>query len=378
MKNTKRVEARAIDVGYWNVKSTLGRRPSSDGSNAIACEMFPSLAPRLVCDPTKFADSSVGSRKTDSGGCYVDIDGVSYFVGRDAVLHTTGYEPRPVLDDYCLTPKYKALLKGALYYMALAEDADHLVIDQVVVGLPLSTFAQHRVALEELVKGEHVMRRSGGGASSTVRVTVDSVQAIVQPQGALLHHGVKRGGKMPEGGTLVVDVGGGTLDWFNCRSTARGPQANWQRSGAYPKAMLACAYAVANAIDPTWKDQFEIVERIDTAIRTNAGSFTVAGQQYEMEHYRSHVTAVLEEATAAMFASVGGVASLDLILVTGGGGAVVYNFLSQKHPKLKPVLHVDRGEGESDDSGHVDASQSIFSNVRGFQIAAEGLARAAR
>jgi len=51
--------------------------------------------------------------------------------------------------------------------------------------------------------------------------------------GALVNYGLKMNGKL-DGVALVVDPGGGTLDWY----VASKVKSSWPRLGAYPMAML--------------------------------------------------------------------------------------------------------------------------------------------
>jgi plasmid segregation protein ParM len=341
------VDVRAIDVGYFSTKLTLGRKMAGDGST-IATALFPSLAPRL---PASMSLQTALHAKPD--GAVVNVSDVNYFVGRDAILYSSGREPREVLADYSMTDKYHALMAGAFHYIAKDANAtSELVIRHLVLGLPLNTFGENRDKLAARAMGEHILPDpSTPGAMR--RVTVERASVIVQPQGALVSYGATHNHIFKEGWVLVVDPGGGTLDWY----VARGRLPNWQRSGAYPKSMLACAYAVADRIDPTWRDNFEIIERIDKAIRDRAPSFTTAGNVYELAPFMSGIEAVLKESTDKMVAKLGSLDNLDLILFTGGGAKVYYEFFKSRYPKLANILRMDE--------------DSVFSNVKGFHVAGE-------
>jgi plasmid segregation protein ParM len=341
------VDVRAIDVGYFSTKLTLGRKMAGDGST-IATALFPSLAPRL---PASMSLQTALHAKPD--GAVVNVSDVNYFVGRDAILYSSGREPREVLADYSMTDKYHALMAGAFHYIAKDANAtSELVIRHLVLGLPLNTFGENRDKLAARAMGEHILPDpSTPGAMR--RVTVERASVIVQPQGALVSYGATHNHIFKEGWVLVVDPGGGTLDWY----VARGRLPNWQRSGAYPKSMLACAYAVADRIDPTWRDNFEIIERIDKAIRDRAPSFTTAGNVYELAPFMGGIEAVLKESTDKMVAKLGSLDNLDLILFTGGGAKVYYEFFKSRYPKLANILRMDE--------------DSVFSNVKGFHVAGE-------
>lgn len=342
---------RAIDVGYFNVKFTLGRK-QQDGQWPIAAGMFPAMAPRLA---TSTPRGSLGSARQD--GYVIEVEGVDYFVGNDFNFSSTGIEPRPIADNYCTTAKYLALLRGALQHMAHdagAGDNAEVVVRHLVVALPLNTFPKYKAVLADRVRGEHLVKLDGG---ATRRFTVERVSVIVQPHGALLNFGVAAKGDM-QGWTLVVDPGGGTLDWY----VANKDRANWPRSGAYPKAMLACAYAVADQVEPAWRDQHEIIDRIDRAIRDRHPSFRVGPRDFEMAKFQSTVEAVLEESVEKMFAKVGPTEDIGQILLTGGGAAVFHRFLEKRRPQLRDLLYSD-----------VDP---VYSNVRGFHIYGELMQRA--
>lgn len=240
--NVLRLGARAVDVGYYNVKFTLGLGGNGD-QKAIATDMFPALAPRLAEGER---DHGPSAGKLD--GCTVEVDGATYFVGKDVEHNASGTEPRPVSEEYSLTAKYLALLRGALHYIAVATEAPEVIITHLVVGLPLHTYSRYRGPLAKRATGEHWL----GTASCGRRVTVENVHVIPQPQGALFNFAK---GSALDGVALVVDPGGGTLDWF----VASKEKPNYPRSGAYPKAMLACSYAVADAIDPRWRDQYGVI-----------------------------------------------------------------------------------------------------------------------
>jgi len=109
-------DVRAIDVGYFNVKFTHGRRRQEDGTSPIVTDIFPALAPVVSGEVLGLRDAH-----KKAAGTVVQIDGVHYYVGKDVDTYARGIEPREVSDDYCTTAKYLALLRGALNAMANEE-----------------------------------------------------------------------------------------------------------------------------------------------------------------------------------------------------------------------------------------------------------------
>ena len=346
-KGFKSVDVRSVDIGHFNVKGTHGRRNGNNGDSEIITFMFPALAPVLSGPKLAFAQDQRSTK-----GVVVEVNGLYHYVGEDVETTVTALEPRDFSEDYCTTGKYQALLYGSLNAMAKEEalEADGtLLIEHLVVGLPLNTYSRMKPKLLNITKGEHHLRGPDGTGRSII---VREVTVLTQPQGALYEYGHRSGGTL-SGWTLVVDAGGGTLDYLVGRPSG----INYGRSGAYPKSMLACAQAVVGSINPAWVDNLGVIHKVDEAIRNGSEHFTLLGNVYEMANYKRDVDAVLTEAVAKMLAEVGALADLDRILCTGGGGKVFYEFLAAKHPEFAKLLVLD--------------SAPVYANVRGFQIRGE-------
>lgn len=331
-----RVVTRAIDVGYHNTKFTLGKRLG----NTIAAGIFPSLAPRA--ETNRLMDTSPPQ---SADGCFVCIGSVDYFVGKASNLHVSPDEPRLLNEDYSITDKYLAMARGAMHYMSVDEGAEDLVIDLLVVGLPCNTFSKYHERLAMRMAGEHIIGRA---AQMQRRITVENVKVVPQPQGALVYWG--SAANVDSSVSLVLDAGGGTFDWF----VSQGRRALWQRVGAYPKGMLACASAVIKLIEPEWLNDHSVVEKVDAAIRNGSETFKIGQRIFETAKYRKTVDAVLEECITKMISSAGRLDTMDHILVTGGGAKVFGDFLRKQFPAIAGGVKID--------------ADPIYSNVRGFQL----------
>lgn len=346
----KSIAACAVDVGYFCVKYTLGRK--SDGrTSEIQCATFPALAPAVSANQALHAQIS-GSGEAS----LVSVKEVDYMIGKGASAFMKASEPRPVDPDYCTTEKYYALTLGALDRIAEHAGAgQETVIESLVLGLPLNTYLQYHQFVRERAMGEHLIGKTGGPVRR--RITVKNVHVMVQPHGAMVNFGARR--KL-EGTTLVVDPGGGTLDWFLVNEEH---QILWPRCGAFHQAMIHVARAIADDIKDGLQTSIGAMNAIDKALRTRSLSFMIGANEYEMERFQPLVDAVLEQSIKAMMDKAGPLDDVRRVLFTGGGALLFRSYM----------------ENNNNYKGWVNAFQMddepVFSNVRGFQIAAEELAR---
>ncbi|QHE75484.1 ParM/StbA family protein [Hydrogenophaga sp. PBL-H3] len=342
------VPARAIDVGYANTKFTCERK-RVQGQNIIRAGLFPSITGQL--QPGASFLHAPGTLGAD--GCITDVDGVQHFAGLGVTMHLRGIQPRHVMADYCTSPPYLALVHGALHYMLEDEgNPKEMEIEHLTVGLPLNNFDTYRARLIDVVRGRHAIFSPDPNVGLR-HVTVMDASVIVQPLGSLYYYGLVNSDFDTSGWNLVIDVGGGTIDFLVAFDKA----PNYVRSGAHPESMLACSTAVAKAINPNLQSQFGVVQAIDTAIRDGSESVLIAGEEFEMANYKGVITEVLRRGYEAMLNTVGALEDFQNILICGGGGAVFYDFLCEHYPALRRRLR--------------NGADSTFSNVRGFHVVSE-------
>ena len=97
--------ARAIDVGFGNVKFTKGY--DQEGKEVV-CEMFPSLAPSAA---SMGLDGYMGQRNT----VIVQAGSSKFEVGPDAMLAMNTNASRSMDIDFPLSDQYLALTRGAMH-----------------------------------------------------------------------------------------------------------------------------------------------------------------------------------------------------------------------------------------------------------------------
>lgn len=340
-----------VDVGFFSTKFTTGQLDKKGRSFEVM--QFPSVAPRIA--------GSVKAITTADrlSGVLVEVEpGALHFVGTDVyqVAPTTG--ARAVTTDYSQSSDYKALFLGALHHIAKEHGVkESLQIDTLVAGLPLSTVYTHASELATFIKGEHKVPHPMN-PETVLPVHILHAIVIAQPQGALVAHGVDAtSSSPPDFNTLVLDMGGGTFDWF----MAKGIRPNRALSGTAPIGALACAAAICDEIKPSLKDNPDIMARVDKALREGADIVRVTGRDYAMEVFEPVVSRVLADAIEQMRKSVGALDSVDKILVTGGGARLMDKAFRAALPEYAHLLEMDK--------------DPVSSNVRGFHVIAESQAK---
>ena len=319
---------RAIDVGFGNTKYTLGRH-----GEVVTCRMFPSLVPEPA-ETTAGADVLTGRRKTVK----VTVGNSTYEVGPDVERVIGTRDGRSLHRDFAMTDEYLALAHGAMTYMG----QEH--IDLLVVGLPVNASRERYQAVEERMRGEHVM---GNGRL----VNVKRVAAVAQPMGGFIDYAAKNNlmREIQQETSLLIDVGFFTLDWV----VARGPETMAGRSGGYDAGVSEILKRINTAIKKDLKCDDISINRLDHGLRD--GSIRLFGEAYEMSRWLGAGDAAINEGMNALQAKVGASDDIDNIFVCGGGGDFYVEEIRKRFPR-HAVKMVD---------------DPVFANVRGFQLLGE-------
>lgn len=332
---------RSIDVGYGNTKFT-----TSPMNSHFKCgvEVFPSIVPLA----TKSMKISGGMLSTFE---YIElgVDGGSYIVGKDAEYHADASTTRILDNEYSLTAQYMALVRGALYYMREPR------IDVLVLGLPITTYESHRERLRDRIVGSHTvpnwLRKQNPAAPENVIVQVCNVKVLPQPVGAFFNHTVPRNiyEKMRDEINLTIDVGHGTLDWF----LAQGSAMKKARCGGHPSGVSRTLSAIAAAMRVS-VGNLGVTSKLDHALQ-HSTPVKIAGKIYNLEEFESVIRTSIRSSLARMSESLGTFDDVDNILLTGGGARLFLDELQRIIPSREIIVDND----------------SIYSNVRGFQMAGE-------
>lgn len=322
----------AMDIGYGNVKFTLGRE-----GQRIDCGHFPSVAPI--------------NRGVDIGGevmarkdlTRVSVNDVEYLIGRDALLAIKTGTGRVLSADYPERDVYLALARGALAQMKRP------TIDLLVTGLPVNFHAQYWQRLEERLTGVHAYPDGS-------EVRVKKTWVIPQPVGGFLNYCLENQAynALRASNCLVIDVGFYTVDWLVCR----GLKVIDERSGSVPGGMSKLLETLALVLTQELGEPFEDINRLDIALNQQS-QLDWYGQKFDFSHLLPKVEPVINSACESLASSVGSFSDIARVVVVGGGARHYLGGI-QKLCRRNTVAEV---------------SESIYANVRGFKIAGEQKAR---
>lgn len=318
---------RSIDVGFGQTKYV-----SAASTGSIECTHFPSIAVPSMVDPNR-KPLLGGRRRTVS----IPIGSMYYEVGHEVDLAGMPSRPALSIEGYVESPEHLALLRGALHFM----DVEH--IDLLVIGLPVSMFAQRKAQVEKLASGEH---KVGKGRT----VTVARALAVAQPQGALVTYAMQQDAMdtIKHQESLIIDAGSRTFDWL----CARGLRLVSNRSHSAPYGVYNITSLIAEAIAAKIGESYEDRDAIDLALRKQK-PLTLFGEQHPIERYKPIVDSIAQEAVRAMSLSIGGKYRFDNIVLVGGGAHLFKRALRDAFPKQRLQ----------------EVAEPIYANVRGYQRA---------
>jgi PRTRC genetic system protein D len=342
------ISASAIDLGFFSTK--IASPMTGAGSTSVKTQQFPSLAP--ISTPMQDLPSF---NRPD--GCTVTVADVTYFVGSGVHQRMDGSGlTRSSNPDYSRTPEYKALFLGALWHLARSMQLGdtHLKLEHLAVGLPMASMRSHAKFLSDLCSGSHLIPGVADPASQ-FKVTIGKVHVLSQPQGAML----SMLGTTPSASQeniLVADMGGGTFDWF----LAERMVANLNKSGSHNRGMLNCSIEICKRIAPDSIGNPGMIQRIDDALREEAPSVKVAGQQVDLADSLPYALQVVESSLRQMALSIGDMGTIDRVIVAGGGAHLITKAWANVFPRYTSLLDV--------------CDDPVYANVRGFLLYARSAA----
>lgn len=329
-----------LDIGYGHTKWVTNK------NGEVKRGLFPSVAPI-----TRRERSVEGGGMNTLRTVTVRVGDNNYVVGRDAYHEADSNFARPRLADFSATESYHALMLGGL---SLCGERD---IDQLVVGLPLTTMAAYHATLQQRYQGEHVIGASY--ANRKVEVNVRNVTVTSQPAGAMIQ-AVSLNPDLRKTTNLVIDLGYFTMDFLMCD----GLRPFYARSGAVEGGMSAYYEDLSSLVGDKLADigianigkvdHFRLEEALSNAEEQNPvyklrdGSKTIDITDC-IDRSRSKLNQYLDQMVTTL-----GTSSLGLIstVVLAGGGAQL----------MLPTVRQRLGERHD----YVTVSNSQFAIANGY------------
>lgn len=344
----------AIDVGFSSTKFTYGTGTDRSGT-VILADLFPSHAVLTSESSGPSKSEQLGGATPD--GVIVEVEGAQYFVGKSVLQASSGVgNMRLAFVGYSETPQYRAMFLGALYYIAKHKQASvTMTIERLCLGLPVGAFFGYREHLQKMAEGIHEIP-SPMDPSKTIKVNVKNAIVVSQPQGAAMNYGLKLGKNMEQDRVVVLDLGGGTFDWFFLDRL----MPNFKRSGDAKMGVLSCIRAVCDKLNPAYANAPLVGERINDALVKDEKTLRVDGYEYEMSTLWPAALHVLDSGLVEMAKSVGNFSEVDSFLFAGGGAKLLQRAALQNK---SPIAGEQRK--------FVIDKDPVFSNVLGFHQLAQ-------
>jgi plasmid segregation protein ParM len=322
-----------IDIGFGFTKAFNGRE------TLVFKSIFGEAA------DIQYREQLLGSPRADEH-LHVELGGTGYFVGELAERQSNTRSFTLDQDQFIST------FARVMAVTALSRMAQKGEPVRVVTGLPISYYRRHRETIAKVLSGKHDLATvDHSGTRSEMSITISHVRAIPQPFGTLFDHMLNdlaevSGKRFVQEKVGIIDVGFRTCDCTiadRTRYSERGSQTT--------ELGIAKAYA---AIAAHLKDltgvSVELYRLYDAVAK---GGIKVRGQSIDLKP-------LVDEALGKLATSIASEVDrlwaddwdIDVILITGGGGAVLA-------PYLKPLL---QGEVQALKTGE----DQRLANVRGY------------
>ncbi|NVH76112.1 hypothetical protein FSB08_27195 [Paraburkholderia sp. JPY432] len=233
--------ALGIDVGYSSTKFSFME------NGEIVTGSFPSIALRGSRTGFGSAMESMGVREAD---LHIEIGGSVYLINTSEPEIITSSAIRTENDEFPTTEEYAALLYASLVQSQRRE------ISELVLALPMHTFATYASVLRQKFRGRHDF---GHGI-----FTIHNVSVLPQPVGAYVYLRFTNPGAFVSGTfCCMVDSGWNTTDTF---VSSPGLKFDRQRSGGLPGGSARVLREIAVLLQREYKGRFSNLDRIDQSI----------------------------------------------------------------------------------------------------------------
>ena len=302
-----------VDVGFGFTKATDGE------SSALFKSIIGEPQPRSM-DDNFFSSEAVP-------GLHMTLDGRSYFVGE--LAESESRVRQFTLDQAQLITQHFKILALA----ALARVVPGRVPVNVITGLPVGYYMEYKERLTQALTGEHTLQIHDIPEGSEVVLNINRARVIPQPYGSLVDYLFREDGTVLRADAArqkigVVDIGFKTTDFTVCKGFRHSERGSRTTDTGVAKAFTY----ISEALNDMSGVNVEIYRLYD-AVRE--GSIKIRGAEYDLTKVKDEVFGRLATAVTSDMERVWADDwDLDLVLLAGGGGEALFEY-------LKPLV---RGE----------------------------------
>jgi len=267
----------------------------------------------------------------------VEVDGVAYWVGRKAEIHST--TPLQTLDS----ARNGSLEEKVLFYAAASQAVKTTEGDVVIVtGLPLTDYNKdNRARLRALLVGDHDVKAKG---KPRRKFTVGKVLIVPQGVGALYALALNRGGDVADPSLSSARVGLADIGMYTVNfAVFDSLQYVEASSDTIPHGMHEVLTRVAKDLHERFGlDWTNRLSEVDRAVR--ARSVTVKDQVHDISdiveaHVGPLAASIVSKARSLSLWRAGGI-ELRAVVVAGGGSKDLYPYI------VKAFSHARVAEGD--------------------------------
>lgn len=279
----------------------------------------------------------------------VTIDGKKYFVGELAIRQSEILS-RSLGENHAQEKNTKVLLLTALALYVNGESEEF----NVITGLPPSYYLANKDLLAEVVKGTHTILLNVDGTDKKKVITINNVKIIPQPLGTLFQkifdqRGVVVDKELSRSKVGIIDVGFRTTDFVVVDKLEYIDKLSYSTTTGMSNAYAIIAEHLRNQYR-IFKENYELDEIIQKA------QIKVAGKVYSLEQVKKDA---FEQVSAKILTEMNSIwdrRDLDAILISGGGGKALADFIL---PELETAALVEESQ-VANVNGYLKLGHKVF------------------
>jgi len=329
-----------IDLGYGFVKAT-------DGDKEY---VFPSV----VGSGRDLKYRSELSRPLQSQGLdslVVTLEGRKYFVGELAIRQSE-IASRSLDQNRVEDKNTRVLLYTTLALFSQWEQQSF----NIVTGLPTAYYSSYRDAWVNSLHGSQTVRFMSGGEEKERTISIEKVRVVPQPFGTLYDRVLNNIGNVVDTDLTrltvgIVDVGFKTSDF----AVSDGLEYIERLSSSTPTGLSSAYGMIADRLREEFrinKENYELDEII------NKGQIRIAGKPYDISNIKREAFERVAAKIITELESLWDYRSMDVILLTGGGGQALSEYLL---PRFNNAFLVE-GSQSANTRGYLKLANNIFRN----------------